>query len=161
MSENDSDEEFIKNLLEKSINELETNQEDQLPIELIPTKSNPLNRGLDINDDYIFARESLRNSIQLMDKASREALIAIMESRHPKSVEAFAALMGQFTTASEKLMKLQTDMNKASGINNTPNIPSNPAFQIFSGSSSDLLDEVGDGLNPILVIDNGTKETSS
>jgi len=161
MSNIDSDEEFLKTLLVKTIDELETTSEDQLPIELIPTKSNPLNRGLDINDDYIFARESLRNSIQLMDKASREALIAIMESRHPKSVEAFAALMGQFTTASEKLMKLQTDMNKASGINNTPNIPSNPAFQIFSGSSSDLLDEVGDGLNPILVIDNGTKETSS
>ena len=157
----DNDEEFLKELLTKTIDELESPQEDQLPIELLPTVSNPSNRILDINDDYTFARTSIRNQLQLMDRASREALQSILESRHPKSIEAFAALMGQFTNASEKLMKLQSDMNRATGVSNSLQYPKINNDDAFDGSASDLLDEVGDSLNPIMVIDNGTKETSS
>jgi hypothetical protein len=168
----DNDEEFIKELLEKTIDELEvdsSNIDEQLPMVITPIISHPLNRSLDINDDYSFSRATIRAQLQLMDAASKHALLGIMESRHPKSIEAFATLMGQVTNAAEKLMKLQTDTTRASNIN--PNSSPNPllnnstpvcdVYEDFSGSSSDLLDEVGDNLNPIVIIDNGPKETSS
>ena len=164
MNEIDSDEEFINELVDKKIAELEVDKIDPSTIELIPTVSNPFNRTLDINDDYNLARTSIRNQLQLFDKASREALVAVMESQNPGTIEAFSILMSHMTTAAEKLMKLQSDTNKASGMtlgNKSPsNIPNNGST--FVGSTNDMLERIGGSLDPIMVIENdGTEETSS
>lgn len=146
-----SDNKEISEMLKATIAELEIEEGNfDLPISIVPTVSDADNRENDINDDYSFARSTLRTQLQLMDSASRSALIAVMASQHPKTIEAFSALMTTMANTAEKLLKTQKDIRdiKGGGKNVTPQ-----AGVGFRGTTTDLLSELGDAQDPKYVIE--------
>lgn len=154
MSEDDK---YIKEMLKNTIAELEIDEtSDQLPITIIPTTSDIEDRETDISDDYSLVRSTLRTQLQLMDAASRSALIGLIASQHPKSVEAFSALMTTMSNTADKLLKAQKDIKDIKGsASKTIHQPG----QGFVGTSTDLLSQFGDAQDPIYVIDNEATET--
>lgn len=148
-----SDEKFIEDLLKSTIDGIEVEEpEINLP-DIIPTKFN-LDHDTDIDDDYKLVRSTLHAQLQLFNEASRHALIGLIASQHPKSVEAFAALMGQMSATADKILKTQKDVKKIKMTRGGPGGPATPTPAAMTyGTSSDLLDQFGDATAPKYVLD--------
>lgn len=151
---NDKDTEFLKNLLSNTIEDLDIPDasQDTFPIEINPVYSNPDDREPDINDDYSLVRQTLHKQLQLMDKAAQIALVAMMASSHPRSIEAFSKLMDSISSTSEKLLKNQKDVRDIKGSSGQKTY--SPTEKSWTGTTTDLLDDLGDAQSPKYIIDN-------
>lgn len=146
-----SDEKFIEDLLKSTIDDIEVEEPVISLPAIIPTVFN-MDQDADVDDDYKLVRSTLHTQLQLFNEASRHALTGLIASQHPKSVEAFAALMGQMSATAEKVLKTQKEikrikMTKGGGSTQTPG-------SMTYGTSSDLLDQFGDATSPKYVLDN-------
>ncbi len=146
-----TEEEILETLLKETIAGIDiTDTVPALPV-VSPPQFN-IDVDLDIEDDYRAARTSIRAQLEYFQIATENALSGLISSQHPRSIEAFASLMGQMTTTAEKLIKLQSDTKKAKGTINSKSAPATGA--IYNGTSNDLLGSMGDAQSPKYVLDN-------
>ena len=121
------------------------------PLELVDVDSNPNNRAVDLEDDYTVVRKNLHYQQQMIFDAAKIFLETAKNADSPRHMEVFATLMGQMTTTNKEILKLhgemknitneQTNVQKSGEGNGNVNIQN---AQVFLGSPSDLMDEVGD-----------------
>lgn len=119
------------------------------PLQLIDVQSNPQNRTPDLEDDYMAVRRNMHHQSQMLMDAAKIFLETAKNADSPRHMEVFATLMGQMTTSNKEILKLHKEMKD---ITNEETKTKNGAPQgmniqnatIFTGSPSDLMDEVGD-----------------
>jgi len=145
------DKKFLDELLKETMEGTEIEEPDICLPTIVPTVFN-LDHDSDVDDDYKLVRSTLHAQLQLFNEASRHALMGLIASQHPKSVEAFAALMGQMSNTAEKVIKNQKEvkrirMTKGGGA------PGGPQPALSYGTTSDLLDELGDATDPKYILD--------
>lgn len=144
------DKKFIEDLLKETIEGIDLEEpEINLPT-ITPTIFN-MDHDADVDDDYKLVRSTLHNQLQYFDTATKHALIGLIASQHPKSVEAFAALMGQMSATADKILKTQKDVKR---IKQTKGPGAASPTAMTYGTSSDLLDQFGDACDPKYVLDN-------
>lgn len=144
------DKKFIEDLLKETIEGIDVEEpEVNLPT-IVPTVFN-LDHDSDVDDDYKLVRSTLHAQLQYFNEATRHALAGLIASQHPKSVEAFAALMGQMSATAEKVMKNQKEVKR---IRMTKGgAPGAPQQALSYGTTSDLLDELGDATDPKYILE--------
>lgn len=144
------DKKFIEDLLKETMEGTEIEEaEISLPT-IVPAIFN-LDHDSDIDDDYKLVRSTLHAQLQLFNEASKHALLGLIASQHPKSVEAFAALMGQMSNTADKILKTQKDVKRIKQTKGPGGVT--PTAMTY-GTSSDLLDQFGDACDPKYVLDN-------
>ncbi|QOI66662.1 terminase small subunit [Erwinia phage FBB1] len=120
------------------------------PLELIEVKSHPDNRTPDLEDDYKLVRRNMHYQQQMILDAAKIFLETAKNADSPRHMEVFATLMSQMTNGNKELLKLHKEMKditdektstgkggQAPGVN-----IENATF--FTGSPTDLMDEIGD-----------------
>jgi len=146
-----SDKEFIEDLLKNAMDGVEVDEPEVSLPAIIPTVFN-LDHDADVDDDYKLVRSTLHAQLQLFNEASRHALIGLIASQHPKSVEAFSALMGQMSNTADKILKTQKDVKRIKMTKGgNPGVASPTAMTY--GTSSDLLDQFGGATDPKYALD--------
>ncbi len=145
-----TEEEALKALLKETIAGIEL--DDVTPaLPSIPNTVFNIDVDLDIDDDYRAARHSIRSQLEYFKTATETALAGLISSQHPRSVEAFASLMGQMTNTAEKLIKLQSDTKKAKGTYKSNG--EMPMGASNNCTTNDLLGSMGDALSPKYILD--------
>jgi hypothetical protein len=75
-------------------------------------KSNPEERGKDIDSDYAYAREQLHNLVIRGNDALEGAMELAKEQGSPRSYEVVGGMIKTLADATKDLMNLQKDMEK-------------------------------------------------
>ncbi|AJD81974.1 terminate small subunit [Yersinia phage vB_YenM_TG1] len=119
------------------------------PLQLIDVESNPQNRTPDLEDDYIVVRKNMHYQSQMLMDAAKIFLETAKNADSPRHMEVFATLMGQMTTSNKELLKLHKEMKEITNEetktkNSQPQGMNIQNATIFTGSPSDLMDEIGD-----------------
>jgi len=104
-----------------------------------------LKREGEIQEDYEFVREKLRNVAETGSEALQSALTVGADSFNPRLLEAASQLMAQITTASRELIETQKSMQKLSEnvIGDQINIQNNT---VYVGTANDLLKMVKENI---------------
>jgi hypothetical protein len=100
-----------------------------------------LRREGEIQEDYEFVREKLRNVAETGSEALQSALTVGADSFNPRLLEAASQLMNQITMASRELIETQKSMRKLSEdvIGDQINIQNNT---VYVGTAKELLEMV-------------------
>ncbi|CCI88739.1 phage terminase, small subunit [Yersinia phage phiR1-RT] len=119
------------------------------PLQLIDVESNPQNRTPDLEDDYMVVRKNMHYQSQMLMDAAKIFLETAKNADSPRHMEVFATLMGQMTTSNKELLKLHKEMKEITNEetktkNSQPQGMNIQNATIFTGSPSDLMDEIGD-----------------
>ena len=115
------------------------NLEVSEPLVLKEVKSNPENRGKDLEDDYVEVRKNMHFQSQMLFDAAQKFLESAKNADSPRHMEVFATLMGQMTTTNKELLKLHKDMKDITEEStNTKTIEA-----VYMSSPSDMLEENG------------------
>ena len=119
------------------------------PLQLIDVESNPQNRTPDLEDDYMIVRKNMHYQSQMLMDAAKIFLETAKNADSPRHMEVFATLMGQMTTSNKELLKLHKEMKEITNEetktkNSQPQGMNIQNATIFTGSPSDLMDEIGD-----------------
>lgn len=122
------------------------------PLELTEVHSNPNDRKPDLEEDYAVVRRNMHFQSQMLMDAAKIFLETAKNADSPRHMEVFSTLIGQLTNTSKELLKVHKDMKeitneqtgtKESGQGSGNQLNINNA-QVFIGSPTDLLDEIGD-----------------
>lgn len=101
----------------------------------------------DVQDDYEFARTTLRNMVEKGEEALDDMMAVAKGSEHPRAFEVTSTLINTISGAAKDLMALQKTMK---AINTLPKgeEDKNPSAQnitnniVFQGSTKDLIKQV-------------------
>lgn len=119
------------------------------PLQLVEVVSNPTERSKDLSDDYSSVRKNLHFQQQMLMDAAKIFLETAKNADSPRHMEVFSTLMGQMTSTNKEILKLHKEMKDIT----TEQVPVNGGTpqtvtaienaQVFIGSPTDLLTEVG------------------
>ena len=119
------------------------------PLQLVEVASNPTERSKDLNDDYSTVRKNLHFQQQMLMDAAKIFLETAKNADSPRHMEVFSTLMGQMTSTNKEILKLHKEMKDITteqvSTNNsgTQAVTAIENAQVFIGSPTDLLTEVG------------------
>lgn len=124
------------------------------PLELKEIESNPKERNVDLENDYTVVRKNLHFQQQMLMDASKIFLESAKNADSPRHMEVFATLMGQMTTTNKELLKLHNEMKNITNEQVGTKHPTGEQpqqgnvniqnAQVFLGSPTDLMDNIGD-----------------
>lgn len=144
MSEDKEQEELVQRLLDAHFPDISDQQNQIVDFKETPVAFNKDNRGDDILNDYEFVRVSLRKQVEMMDTASRTALLTAIGSGSARHTEVFAKLMETMANTAERLLKVQKQMNELQGRGaEQPAAPRIGTQNVFFGTTRDLLSKQG------------------
>lgn len=90
------------------------------PLVLHDPVSNPNNKKLDQDDDYILVRRNMHYQAQMLLDMAKIALENAKNSDSPRQVEVFSQLMGQMTTTNKEIIKMHKEVKELSGTGSAP-----------------------------------------
>lgn len=124
------------------------------PLELKTIESNPKERTIDLENDYTVVRKNLHFQQQMLMDAAKIFLESAKNADSPRHMEVFATLMGQMTTTNKELLKLHNEMKNITDERIGTKNPNGEQpqqgnvniqnAQVFLGSPTDLMDNIGD-----------------
>lgn len=119
------------------------------PLQLVEVESNPNDRQPDLEDDYSMVRKNMHFQSQMLMDAAKIFLETAKNADSPRHMEVFSTLMGQMTTTNKEILKLHKEMKditdeKTNTKNQGGQVYDSTATTVFTGSPTDLMDEVGD-----------------
>lgn len=119
------------------------------PLVLDTVNSNPKDRAPDLEDDYTLVRRNMHYQQQMILDAAKIFLETAKNADSPRHMEVFATLMSQMTNGNKELLKLHKEMKDITSENvgtkggNQGGMSIENA-NIFVGSPTDMMDELGD-----------------
>lgn len=120
------------------------------PLKLSEVTSNPQDRKPDLEDDYSLVRRNLHHQAEMIMDAAKIMLETAKNADSPKHMEVFAQLMGSANNVNNAVLKIHKEMKAITDekvvASSAPQQISNnfENAQVFIGSPSDLMEEVGD-----------------
>lgn len=124
------------------------------PLELTTVDSNPQNRTVDLEEDYIVVRKNLHFQQQMIFDAAKIFLETAKNADSPRHMEVFSTLMGQMTNTNKEILKLHREMkditNEQTNVSKDQPAPGSVNIQnaqVFLGGPSDLMDQEGDAFD--------------
>lgn len=130
------------------------------PINLISKKSNPLNRNIDLSEDYSTVRTMLYFQQQMLMEAAKVSLESARTSEAPRTMEVFATLMGQMTATNKELLKMHREMRDITSEHTKTESPTGgtssqniTAQNVFLGTPAELMNRVGSQYDSPKIID--------
>lgn len=120
------------------------------PLALVDIDSNPKDRSPDLETDYSLVRRNMHYQQQMILDAAKIFLETAKNADSPRHMEVFATLMSQMTNGNKELLKLHKEMkditaeNIGTKGNNSGQSMNIENANIYVGSPTDMMDELGD-----------------
>ncbi len=120
------------------------------PLALVDINSNPKDRSPDLETDYSLVRRNMHYQQQMILDAAKIFLETAKNADSPRHMEVFATLMSQMTNGNKELLKLHKEMkditaeNIGTKGNNSGQGMNIENANIYVGSPTDMMDELGD-----------------
>ena len=105
--------------------------------ELQVVESNPDNRSIDVEEDYIKSRENYYKMFNQGVDAMQHALELAKQSDNPRAFEVYGQLLKNTSEVNDRLIDLQKKMEELKAIEKKGN-PTKVTNALFVGSTSDL-----------------------
>ena len=117
--------------------DMEEPENEEMVEDLQVVESNPENREIDVEEDYIKSRENYYKMFNQGVDAMQYALELAKQSDNPRAFEVYGQLLKNTSEVNDRLIDLQKKMEELKAIEKKGN-PTKVTNALFVGSTSDL-----------------------
>ena len=117
--------------------DMEQPESEEVVEDIQVIESNPENREIDIEEDYVQSRENYYKIFKQGVDAMEYALELAKQSDNPRAFEVYGQLMKNTSEVNDRLIDLQKKMEELKAIEKKGN-PTKVTNALFVGSTSDL-----------------------
>lgn len=135
-------EELVNRLLATHFAGVEDIPNDIVPFQPKEVTFHKEDRNEDVTSDYEVVRKAFHAQLEMLDTASRTALMNALGSGSARHTEVFAKLMDTMSNTAEKLLKVQKQMNELQG-KAQGEVPKIGTQNVYFGTTNDLLSRKG------------------